>query len=129
MPRTLVHVALDDNPEQPLLQAVADPLDKFQDIETNRLINACGLIPGWVLNPASWGETLIETLSRNYPFGLHPMPPGSKIENKVHKYPEDPDLYPLLEITRRDETLLQYQYGIVAVLDPDGQTVLITRMD
>ena len=49
-------------------------------------------------------------------------------EDRSLKYPGDPRLHPLAEMKLRDETILVYEYGIVAIVQPDG-SFEASRMD
>jgi hypothetical protein len=48
--------------------------------------------------------------------------------DKTLSYPGDPDLEPMAEAWLRDETLLIYDHGFVAIVQPDGK-YQVARMD
>ena len=48
--------------------------------------------------------------------------------NNVLRYPGDPPLQPLARMRLRDEIILVYQYGFVAIIQKDG-SFAVARMD
>lgn len=110
-----------------------DPLDKFKDVDPERLWEAGGYIPGWLENV--W-EPIYDQLIRKYPFGMDLDIPG------VHVTPEgvwqdvgpvddderDPDLYPYLKAKVGPETIFIYVSGLVSIHRADG-TQHNCRMD
>ena len=110
-----------------LLTVNFDPLEKYTELPNQVLNEMLGYIPSFLCYRTE-DQTVKEALTKAYGFGeLHEMT-GGTIKDMVYRYPEDPELYPLAEMTSRDTTVLQYQYGIVAILEPDG-SVFVTRMD
>lgn len=107
-----------------------DPLDKFQHIPPAMLANMIGFLPEWAANANLEHLSLREAMELQYGFGpLHPFSADSTIDTQgIMRYPGDPDMYPLLRLTRGDEQMYIYQYGIVAFIGPD-QSTFITRMD
>ena len=108
--------------------ALIDPSKKFENLNKSDLMMSLGYIPGWVVNQEFFEKPLKEALDLQYGFGMFEMTGGEVTEDGVYKYPQDPDLYPLIKITRGEETLYQYQYGIVAIVQKDG-SAFVTRMD
>lgn len=105
-----------------------DPTGHYPDINPSRLLGACGVIPMWVAADRSPDNTIFDILEREYQFPLFEMH-GSTITNEgVHQYPEDPDLYPLIQLTRGEEVMYVYQYAITAIVSPDGSTFVV-RID
>jgi hypothetical protein len=94
---------------------LTDPLDKFEGVHGSKLIAACGYLLPWAVNGIS---TLEENLLNKYEFFYgwnKPDCPTKITDEGVYSYPQDPDLSPLVTITRGTETMHIYQYGIVAV--------------
>ena len=87
-----------------------------------------GLIPMFLDedNPAK----AVEQLDANYQHGggWFPMKNFTMSKDKVLQYPGDPPLQPLGYMQLRDERIYVYQYGIVAVVQPDG-SFEAARMD
>lgn len=104
-----------------------DPLGHYKHVDIGTLTDSLGMLPGWVMNPDYDGIPLRQALDEQYGFGLHEMIGGEVDASGIYRYPEDPDLYPLLEIKRGEETFYQYPYAIVAIRGPEG--VFVTRMD
>lgn len=104
-----------------------DPLNKFNYLDDSMIMEMCGLIPLWASNPEYATVSLREALDMQYGFGLFAMKGGAVTDDGVFKYPDDPDLYPLLRIKRFGEVLYQYEFSIVAIVHNEG--TLVTRMD
>jgi hypothetical protein len=87
-----------------------------------------GLIPHFIHedNPAK----AVEQLDNNYRHGggWRPMKGFTLLEGDKLQYPGDPALTPLGEMTLRDERIVMYQYGFVAVIQKDG-SFEAARMD
>lgn len=101
------------------------------DYDPERLIEACGLIPHWVVEYAMEGDRngIKDHLDKAYGFGLYHIEKGEiDKDGYTYRYPEDEPLKPLISMNLGDEgLLLMYQYAIVAIPTPDGW--FITRMD
>lgn len=96
------------------------------------ILDACGLIPHWVVSwnkePEAGPKALFDFLDITYGFGMHKMG-GTLDADGTYRYPQDPPLYPLISMETRDGTLYQYDYGIVAIPMGDQGGHFITRMD
>ena len=102
--------------------------NKEFNLDQYEVINILGYIPGWLGNIEFKDMTAKEALKEQYNFGLFEMKGGEVTEDGTFKYPGDPDLKWIAKITRKDETIYQYYYGIIAIIDKDGNT-FVTRMD
>lgn len=107
--------------------AFIDPLDKY-NAPDEQLLEACGLLPYWVVDDRYMDLPLKEALDKQYQFGLYEITGGKVDSLGIYKYPEDPELYPILVIVRKDETFFQYPYGMVAIVQEDGSS-FVCRMD
>jgi hypothetical protein len=87
-----------------------------------------GLIPDFLDDDDPRGA--VEQLHANYSHGggWFPMKGFELLEGNKLKYPGDPVLEPLGIMHLRDERIIVYQYGIVAVIQPDG-SFEAARMD
>jgi hypothetical protein len=109
------------------MKITIDPLDMHTEIPQEHLVESLGYIP-YFLKQRMSDETAKEALTRMYGFGeLFEMTNG-KVVDYVYKYSGDPDLYPIAEMTSGNTTVLQYKYGIIAILEENGST-FVTRMD
>lgn len=112
-----------------------DPHSKFtktHSMEENRqVLQACGLIPGWILDAEANDseDTFQEIFAKEYPFGSHTSVGATVDERGCMLYPGDPDMHPLLKIQRNNETMYQYEYAMVAVVQDDTGESWVTRMD
>jgi len=104
-----------------------DPLGKFPEVPMMNILNACGFIPEWLINEPV-AEPIMDMLNRVYPYGIPMMSGGTIEKDGVHKYPNDPDLYPLIKVERGDDVIYQYEHAIVAIVFESG-AYYITRMD
>lgn len=96
-----------------------DPNQAFPQAAPIDLIKACGYIPGWIMsNP---DLPMRDALDTNYAFagGFQPFDGPSLDAQGRFLYPGDPPLDPLLVLTRGNETLRQYKYGLVALTTGD----------
>lgn len=105
-----------------------DPLNKYPaDAD---LLEACGLLPIFAMDPEHIHLPLREAMETQYGFGPLSEIKGSTItDTYTYEYPEDPPLYPYVIITRGDEVFVQYPYGIVAFIDQQTGDTFVTRMD
>ena len=110
------------------IETTFDPLKKFQKHICSELLEACGLLPHWVVNPEFSHIPLKEAMETQYGFPMIEMEKSTISETGVMRYPEDPDMYPMIKIVRGDETFYQYDYGVVAFVQNDGSSY-VTRMD
>lgn len=107
---------------------IFDPLNKFDNASEQDIIQACGYIPGWTVNKDYSDDSLKDALDKQYGFGLFEDNIARVDEEGKYIYPGDQDFYPLIKITRNEEILYQYQYGLVAIIDKEGNS-FCTRMD
>lgn len=91
----------------------------------DEMLVLCGLPLYWALN---WGGKglLKDHLEASYGFPLLEMEGGQVVEG-VYKYPQDPDLYPLVKVELHGCTYYQYDYGLVAIVTEES--TFIMRMD
>ena len=99
--------------------------------ERRNILHTCGLIPGWILDADADDseETFQEIFARKYPFGTHTSTGATVDERGCMLYPGDPDMHPLLKIQRNGETMYQYEYAMVAVVQDNTGESWVTRMD
>ena len=112
-----------------LLHITFDPTGHFksQNVPEERLAPACGYLLGWACNYATLvvqAASLKEAMDAQYGFGLHEMTGGKITEGGIYKYPEDPDMYPLVKVQTGEEYMYIYQHAIIAFNDG-----FVTRMD
>jgi hypothetical protein len=92
------------------------------------LADMVGLIPSFIDldDPAPAREQL----DRNYAFGggWRPMPNFELTPQNTLLYPGDPPMRPLAQAKLRDELILIYESGWVAVIQPD-RNFEVCRMD
>jgi hypothetical protein len=121
--------------DNPLFTIIADPTDSYPQMGVMHLTEACGLLIPWACDVSMIdnNKPLWQTLEDFYQF---PMPDweGSVIgEDKMMRYPGDPDLAPVALITRRrasgQDMMLIYPYAIVAIKDISDEDWRVTRMD
>jgi len=115
-----------------------DPTGHFTDHISNpdqlmfansNLFEACGFIPEWVINDRDHDDLNIkDMLETHYPYGMFEMDKSVVDPDGTYHYPQDPDMFPLIKMKRGEETLYQYQHGIVAIVQKDGSS-FVTRMD
>ncbi len=87
-----------------------------------------GLIPFW-LN-ANDPRPAREQLDSNYQHGggWRPFKGHELLEDDALEYPDDPPLHPIAEIDIRNERVLIYEFGWVAIIQPD-RSFEVCRMD
>jgi hypothetical protein len=87
-----------------------------------------GLIPYWLSedNPAPARQQLDDNYRHGG--GWRPMRNFRLTPGNALRYPGDPPLLPLAEMHLRDELILVYEYGIVAIIQPD-RSFEAARMD
>jgi len=105
-----------------------DPFKVFADYYPNYAESLVGLVPDWLVNPEFKDCGAEYALKAQYLYPASVM--SGEIENDLYvsKFSEDRNLYPVIRIERGKEIILQYEYGIVAIIKEDG-TQTIVRMD
>lgn len=96
-------------------------------IHPKATVDMLGLVPMFLLDndprPAR------EQFDERYHFGgWRPISGFEMWENEFIKFPEDPELPPLLERKLRDERIVMYPNALFAIIQPDG-SFEIARMD
>lgn len=121
------------------LMMVADPNGAFPNAEPEALLDAAGIIPMFVIDAMREGEAtsakgFMSSMEESYGFDLGDYDmladgKGAVDSDGVYTYPEDPTLNPILSMeTEKGMRVYVYQYGLVAVRDLEGNTVM-KRMD
>lgn len=77
-------------------------------------------------NPKSAREQLDENYAHGG--GWQPIKGFKRRENYAIKFPGDPVMVPLAAIKMRDEVIVLYRYGVVAIFQKEG-TFEVARMD
>lgn len=113
-----------------------DPTKSFAGANKDRILDACGLIPMFVVDAFSAGKATTKdvygSMVESYGFGDMSSTDWGTVEpdgTYVSSYDEDEDLKPLIELSFPENPVkvYVYQYAIVAVVDPDN--TIISRMD
>ena len=118
---------------------IVDLHNKHYDDEMTReeclehAIEWCGLIPEFI-QAAVYAETLgaeqfMDKMCEEYGFGRHEMGGELSDSGGIYRYPDDPDMYPIVMFMIPDckVDVYVYNYGIVAV--EDMENTIIVRMD
>ena len=117
-----------------IMQVIVDPTCHFSveddPMRLERVLELIGVIPMWLESmPAHPAR---EAIDNNYAHGggWFSMKGFTVNEEGVLSYPEDPDLYPIVEYIREghDERCFQYEYGWVSVVDAEGN-LDVARID
>jgi hypothetical protein len=107
-----------------------DPCAEFTTTSDNDIAETCGILPYWIINETNEKLTMLEIFNEQYSFGVHEMTGGTiNTETGVYSYPEDPDLIPLIKLEKQGETMYQYHYGIVAIVNDTTDETFVTRLD
>jgi len=105
-----------------------DPLNKYPP--DMNLLEACGFLPEWVINPEYHHLPLREAMEVQYGLGpLHEIRGVTITGTYAYQSQGDPPLFPLVIITRGDEVFVEYPYGLVAFTTPTTNSAFVTRMD
>lgn len=111
------------------LNFVIDPLDRFKSVPNHLLLETCGIIPGWIDRFSSIPYKRQIELGRGMPTNWRDVNINSE---GVYLSKDDPALYPIMRSEHRgfesDETLYIYEYGLVGIVDADGNARM-TRCD
>jgi hypothetical protein len=115
------------------MDIIIDPNKQFTRASSDRIMEACGIIPGFAWEAEEHAEAgrdaVHQAMEKCYGFPAPPSNTGASIdENGVYTYPDDPPLHPLMEIgLGHGVTVRIYQHAFVAISDAGG--TIITRMD
>lgn len=106
-----------------------DPLSKFENYTPDDIMDVCGFIPQWLVAEELIEYDALTALDKAYQWGpLTHLEKSVVNEDGSYSYPGDPDMYPLIIIKRGKDTVIQYQYGMVAI-KVDDKPFVVTRMD
>lgn len=113
-----------------VVKTTVDPMGKYPNASGEQIFLACGQVPVWLndLNNPDH-ESIKSIFSRFYVFGVFETKGGIVDEEGVYKYPNDPDLYPLIKMERGNEIVYQYRSGLVSIIDVETGNSFVTRMD
>ena len=114
------------------MKAIFDPTNSFPNVSDEKLLQACGLIPVWVLEWRglhSETRTLREHLEECYPFGMEECTLFTINSDASLSYEGDPDEKPILKLEFPDGTeIYQYLHAWVMIVEP-GKPNFVTRLD
>lgn len=112
-----------------VLTLITDPSGAFPHAGPDLLEEAAGIIPHFFATALERAHVRDETptlglvsdyMSDIYGFGGFSYPMGGKITPEgVYKYPDDPDLPPIVTIAGEGLRLYVYEYGVTALTDGD----------
>lgn len=112
-----------------------DPCGKFPTATPERLFDACGLIPGFVMQAlyreSSTPQEVFDYMTEAYGFGAYPIEGGLLMDDGSYFYPDDPAVYPYVMITF-DEAQIEViilQHAMVAIRRVGNTDAIVTRMD
>jgi len=104
-----------------------DPNDLFSHLSEDEILDRAGLITDFVYNSMFLHLPLLDAIKEQY--GPIPNMAGEILENDHFRSLNDnKDYIPHMKMYRRDESLILYEYAIVAIISK-GETKLITRLD
>ena len=106
-----------------------DPLNKYESSK-NDIRGAVGILPYWLFEvDHEEKEDVIDHLTKLYGFGrLYEMKCHTIDKDFTYKYPEDPDMAPLMVIDSEYTSAVIYPYSMIAIRFADG-THFVTRLD
>lgn len=112
-----------------------DPAHNFRNVSATHLLNACGLIPHWIIafvaeHPDS-DRPLQDVVDEEYGFGLYEfdsMDINDDMELVSLTYPDDEPFKPFLKVSFKGAHLIQYDCGMLAFVSPAGE-LFVTRAD
>jgi hypothetical protein len=115
------------------LQMELDPERIFRDVNPSHLLDACGLIPGWIVeglsDPDMADKSLYEIVEESYNFGpMYPFPEmdiTDDMELISLKYPEDAPYKPFLKVAFKSSYMIQFDHAMLAFIEPDGNTTVV----
>ena len=109
-----------------------DPAHMFRDINPLKLIDACGFIPGWIVEGATDPDmadmSFYEIIDSAYQFGMYPfddMYLRDDLTLVSLKYPEDAPYHPYMMTRRGSEYLIQFDHALLAFITPDGEMTVV----
>ena len=105
-------------------------MEEYEWLGVRGIEDTCGVVASWLGRLEREGveaENIADRILLTYGFPADPMM-GGVFEGDVYKYPEDPDMVPMMTITMDNGVVIyMYQYGMVA-FEVDGVTTLY-RLD
>lgn len=106
-----------------------DPLDYYDDVGPQTLLEAAGVLSHWAMQAIVEGTGIYDTMVKEYQFGGEDwLNPEGTFSNDVFSYPGDPDQYPIVRFEHKDEKVLIFRNAIVAQISKNG-SFRMTRMD
>lgn len=106
------------------LWAIIDPCNHYDHLTDEQILNCTGYVPGWLADLDQMDLSAIECINKFYGHGGGWIPfSGFEISPEgVLRYPGDPPLYPLVQFTRKEETIRFYPHSWVEI---EGQVARI----
>lgn len=102
------------------IELIIDPNNQLSN--NTGVMEACGLIPFWLLHPLTLDLSAQECLEKHYMFGCNWTMLGERegeiTQEGVFCYPGDEDLHPILKVIRGEDIIYQYSFGIVSIISP-----------
>lgn len=111
-----------------LIEIIADPCNHF-NLEPEILAEPCGVLIEWSVYALRAEDTLKE-LKEFYQFPSPRMDGYVDPETGVYLYPDDPPLYPLLNVRNKqnNKNIFLYRHAMIAVKITDSEYYMM-RMD
>ena len=116
--------------EKEPLQINLDPFSHYDNMPFEYMLTMAGLIPQWLDDPNFSELEVIQVFDICYAHGggFRPMEGFTHDDEYTLSYTGDPDMYPLIQITRGLEQVYIYQHSWVGVVGLDG-SFQVARMD
>jgi hypothetical protein len=109
---------------------IIDKFKHYEGVSNERLVEACGLLSIWLYEAEIIDEVIDaeQYIRDKYMFPCNHLP-GSTIEGGgIMKFPDDPDLYPLISGEVGDTQVHIYEYAFIAFVHKNKPD-FVTRMD
>jgi len=118
------------------MKVTLDPTKEFTSVPQERLVDALGFIPEFVVAAfelfpeGDSAEDVYNAMVKVYRYGDYRFlsTNGGEVDSEgVYRYPEDPDLHPLVCFEQGDVKVFVYQHAIISVRD--SRDTIVSRMD
>ncbi len=102
-----------------------DPHNYFKDVSSERLVQACGILPHFIHDR----KDVVETALKRYRFPVNPFSGYEIYDNGTYQYPGDPALHPLMTCVAGGKEIFIYEHSWIAFRDLETKETIMYRMD
>lgn len=87
------------------------------------------VITNWAYIAFMKNRSMKDVINEHYGYPTHEFKGGELLTNGIYKYPEDPDLYPIISYDIGDEVIFYYEHEMLGIYNKVTDERYVTRVD